>query len=126
MERNGGAGRTDQQARVDEVGRAVRARFEADPPQGMTDEDSHRLNVIVQHVGMVDFPATRETLIEHARRAGDVDGEELIVELRSLAEGARFDTIDEALLALGVGTAGRLDVPGAPPRRPQAGPPFTS
>jgi hypothetical protein len=108
-----GMSHSDPRDRIDAIAQQVRARFEADPPQAMTDEDSARLDMIVHGVGTVSFPADRETLIAEARRAGD---EELTVELRSLAEGARFGSIDELLLAMGVGTAGRIDVPGAPPR----------
>jgi len=67
------------------------------------------------------FPADRETLIRAARDSGD---EELVVELRSLAEGSRYDSIDELMPAMGVGSAGRIDVPGAPPRAPRTGPPI--
>jgi len=111
----------DRRTRTEQVARGARARFEADPPQAMTDEDSVRLDMIVQGVGDVPFPADQETLISQARRSGD---EELMVELRSLPDGSRYDSIDELLLAMGVGSAGRIDVPGAPPREPRSGPPI--
>jgi hypothetical protein len=112
---------SERQSRVEEPGRSARDRFEADPPQAMTDEDSARLDMIVAGVGDVRFPATREELLAAVGPASD---DELAVELRSLAEGARYERLDDLLLALGVGTAGRIDVPGAPPRRPDAGPPI--
>jgi hypothetical protein len=115
-----GSGADLRRARIDEVARQARARFEADAPQAMTDEDSARLEMVVRGVGDVRFPATTAELVDVAR-ARD---EELAVELRSLPDGARYGTVDELLLALGVGTAGRIDVPGAPPRRPDAGPPI--
>ena len=36
---------------------------------------------------------------------------------------SRFESYDELLLALGIGMAGRIDVPGAPPRDPEGGAP---
>jgi hypothetical protein len=112
---------SERKTRIDEVGRSVRSRFEKDPPQAMTDEDSARLDMIVGGVGDVRFPATREDLLA---AVGPTSDDELAVELRSLQEGARYEQLDDLLLALGVGTAGRIDVPGAPPRRPDAGPPI--
>ena len=44
-----------------------------------------------------------------------------MVVLRSLPEGAVYETYDQLLLALGIGMAGRIDVPGAPARDPEGG-----
>lgn len=110
----------DAEARRESVGRSARRRFEENPPQAMTDEDSSRLDMIVAGVGDVAFPATSTELVARARRSGD---DELVTELRSLPDDARYGTLDDLLLAMGVGSAGRIDVPGAPPRRPEAGPP---
>jgi hypothetical protein len=46
-----------------------------------------------------------------------------MVSLRSVREFTRFESYDELLLALGVGTAGRIDVPGSPPLDPEGGAP---
>jgi hypothetical protein len=47
----------------------------------------------------------------------------VLVAVKSLPEGATYSSYDELLLALGVGTAGRIDVPGAPARDPEGGAP---
>jgi hypothetical protein len=100
---------------------ALRKRFEEDSPQGFTDEDAYRFERITGALGTPSFPATREELLDVARAGGAPDA--VMVSLRSLAEGARFETYDELLLALGIGMAGRIDVPGAPPRDPEGGAP---
>lgn len=81
----------------------------------MTDADSDRFDMIARGVRTLSFPTDREALVAAAREAGET---ELAVELRSLPEGARYDSLDALLLAMGVGSAGRIDVPGAPPRDP--------
>lgn len=110
----------DAHARRDDEGRAARRRFEQNAPQAMTDEDSSRLDMIIAGIGDLPFPANSADLVARARRSGD---DELVTELRSLPDDARYGTLDELLLAMGIGTAGRIDVPGAPPRRPDTGPP---
>jgi hypothetical protein len=100
---------------------ALRRRYEENAPQGFTDEDAYRFERITGALGVPSFPATREELLDIARASGAPDA--VMVSLRSLGEDTRFATYDELLLALGVGTAGRIDVPGAPPRDPEGGAP---
>jgi hypothetical protein len=106
--------------RTDEA-RAAQRRFEHDAPQAMTDEDSYRMKLITSAIGSQSFPADRETVLDTARAANAQDA--VIADLKSLPEGARYESLDSLLLALGVGTAGRVDVPGAPPRDPEGGAP---
>ncbi|HEY6797279.1 MAG TPA: DUF2795 domain-containing protein [Kineosporiaceae bacterium] len=105
-----GADDADQQGRI-EQGRIeqVRARFRAGAPQAMTDEDHARLDLIVRGLGAARFPATRDALLDAARPTGD---DELLVELRSLPDDARYASLDDLLLALGVGMAGRRSTTG--------------
>jgi hypothetical protein len=105
-------------AERDEI-EALRRRFEADSPQAFTDDDRSRFVRITGALGVPTFPAAREELIDIARAGGAA--ESVLVALRSLPEGATYSSYDELLLALGVGTAGRIDVPGAPERDPEGG-----
>jgi hypothetical protein len=105
-------------AERDEI-EALRRRFEADSPQAFTDDDRSRFVRITGALGVPTFPAAREELIDIARAGGAA--ESVLVALRSLPEGATYSSYDELLLALGVGTAGRIDVPGAPGRDPEGG-----
>ena len=102
---------------------ALRQRYEQNAPQGFTDEDAYRFERITGALGVPSFPATREALLDVARANGAPDS--VMVSLRSVGEGTRFASYDELLLALGIGTAGRIDVPGAPERDPQGGTPGT-
>ena len=90
---------------------ALRRRFENDAPQAFTDSDANRFERITGTLAVPAFPATREQLLDVARAGGAPDS--VMVVLRSLGEGSTYATYDELLLALGVGTAGRIDVPGA-------------
>ena len=100
---------------------ALRQRYEQNAPQGFTDEDAYRFERITGALGAPSFPATREALLDIARANGAPDS--VIVSLRSIGEGTRFASYDELLLALGVGTAGRINVPGSPPLDPEGGAP---
>jgi hypothetical protein len=100
---------------------ALRARYEQHAPQGFTDEDAYRFERITGALGAPSFPATREELLDIARAGGAPDS--VMVSIRSVGKGTRFASYDELLLALGIGTAGRIDVPGAPPRDPEGGAP---
>jgi hypothetical protein len=113
------APRFDDRTR-DEIA-ALRTRFERDAPQGFTDEDAYRFERITGALGAPSFPATREELLDIARAGGAPDA--VMVSLRSVGHGSRFASYDELLLALGVGTAGRIDGPGAPARDPEGGAP---
>ena len=110
---------TDHQHR-DEIA-ALRARYEQHAPQGFTDEDAYRFERITGALGVPEFPATREELLDVMRANEAPDS--VLVSLKSIGEGTRFASYDELLLALGIGTAGRIDVPGAPERDPQGGTP---
>jgi Protein of unknown function (DUF2795) len=105
-------------AERDEI-EAMRRRFERDAPQAFTDDDRSRFERITGALGVPSFPATREQLLDVARAGGAADS--VMVALRSLPEGATYETYDQLLLALGIGMAGRIDVPGAPPRDPEGG-----
>jgi Protein of unknown function (DUF2795) len=105
-------------AERDEI-EALRGRFERDAPQAFTDDDRSRFNRITGALGVPRFPATREELLDVARAGGAPDS--VMVVLRSLPEASTYASYDELLLALGVGTAGRIDVPGAPARDPEGG-----
>jgi hypothetical protein len=105
-------------AERDEI-KAIRRRFEQDAPQAFTDDDRSRFNNITGALGVPAFPATREQLLDVARAGGAPDS--VMVVLRSLPEGAVYETYDQLLLALGIGMAGRIDVPGAPKRDPEGG-----
>jgi hypothetical protein len=105
-------------AQRDEI-EALRRRLENDAPQAFTDSDAHRFDRITGSLGVPAFPATRDQLLDVARVAGAADS--VMVALRSLPEGSTYETYEQLLLALGVGTAGRIDVPGAPPRDPEGG-----
>jgi Protein of unknown function (DUF2795) len=105
-------------AERDEI-EAIRRRFENDAPQAFTDSDANRFDRITGALGVPAFPASREQLLEVARLNGAADS--VMVALRSLPEDSVYATYDELLLALGVGMAGRIDVPGAPPRDPEGG-----
>jgi hypothetical protein len=107
-------------AERDEI-EALRRRFEQDAPQAFTDDDRSRFNRITGSLGGPAFPATRERLLDVAREGGAPDS--VMVVLRSLPEGATYASYDELLLALGIGMAGRIDVPGAPARDPEGGAP---
>jgi Protein of unknown function (DUF2795) len=107
-------------AERDEIA-ALRRRFEADSPQAFTDDDRSRFVRITGALGVPAFPATRDELVGVARAGGAA--ESVMVALRSLPEDATYSSYDELLLALGVGTAGRIDVPGAPARDPEGGAP---
>ncbi len=100
---------------------ALRTRYEQNAPQGFTDEDAYRFERITGALGAPSFPATREELLDVMRGNGAPDS--VIVSLKSIGEGTRFASYDELLLALGIGTAGRIDVPGAPDRDPEGGTP---
>ena len=100
---------------------ALRQRYEQDAPQGFTDEDAYRFERITGALGVPSFPTTREALLDVARGNGAPDS--VMVSLRSVGEGTRFASYDELLLALGVGTAGRINVPGSPPLDPEGGAP---
>jgi Protein of unknown function (DUF2795) len=100
---------------------ALRQRYEQNAPQGFTDEDAYRFERITGALGVPSFPATREALLDVARANGAPDA--VMVSLRSLGEGTRFASYDELLLALGIGTAGRINVPGSPPLDPEGGAP---
>ena len=105
-------------AERDEI-EAMRRRFEQDAPQAFTDSDANRFERITGTLGVPAFPASREQLLDVARVNGAADS--VMVALRSLPDGAVYETYDQLLLALGVGMAGRIDVPGAPPRDPEGG-----
>jgi hypothetical protein len=105
-------------AERDEI-EALRRRFEADSPQAFTDDDRSRFVRITGALGVPSFPATRAELIAIARAGGAAEA--VLVALKSLPEGATYSSYDELLLALGIGTAGRVDVPGAPERDPEGG-----
>ena len=98
---------------------ALRRRFENDAPQAFTDSDANRFERITGTLAVPAFPATREQLLDIARVNGGADS--VMVALRSLPEGSVYETYDQLLLALGIGTAGRIDVPGAPDRDPEGG-----
>ena len=100
---------------------ALRRRYEENAPQGFTDEDAYRFERITGALGVPSFPSTREELLDVARAGGAPDS--VMVSIRSLGEGSRFASYDEFLLAVGIGTAGRIDVPGAPARDPEGGAP---
>jgi Protein of unknown function (DUF2795) len=100
---------------------ALRKRYEENAPQGFTDEDAYRFERITGALGAPSFPTTREAMLDLARANGAPDS--VMVSLRSLAEGTRFASYDELLLMLGIGTAGRIDVPGSPPLDPEGGAP---
>jgi Protein of unknown function (DUF2795) len=100
---------------------ALRRRYEEHAPQGFTDEDGYRFDRITGALGVPSFPATREGLLDIARANGAPDS--VMVALRSVGEFRQFESYDELLLALGVGTAGRIDVPGSPPLDPEGGAP---
>jgi Protein of unknown function (DUF2795) len=100
---------------------ALRRRYEENAPQGFTDEDAYRFERITGALGVPSFPTTREALLDVARANGAPDS--VMVSLRSVGEGTRFASYDELLLALGIGTAGRINVPGAPPLDPEGGAP---
>ena len=100
---------------------ALRQRYEQNAPQGFTDEDAYRFERITGALGVPSFPTTREALLDVARGNGAPDS--VMVSLRSLGEGTRFASYDELLLALGIGTAGRINAPGAPPLDPEGGAP---
>jgi Protein of unknown function (DUF2795) len=105
-------------AQRDEI-EAMRRRFEQDSPQAFTDDDRSRFDRITGALGTPTFPATREELTERVREAGGADS--VLVAVKSLPEGSTFETYDQLLLALGIGMAGRIDVPGAPERDPGGG-----
>ena len=105
-------------AERDEI-EALRRRFEADSPQAFTDDDRSRFVRITGALGVPSFPATREELVDIARAGGAAEA--VLVAVKSLPEGATYSSYDELLLALGIGTAGRIDVPGAPERDPEGG-----
>ena len=105
-------------AERDEI-EAIRRRFEQDAPQAFTDDDRSRFNNITGALGVPAFPATLEELLAIARAGGAPDS--VMVAMRSLPEGSVYETYDQLLLALGVGSAGRIDVPGAPARDPEGG-----
>jgi hypothetical protein len=107
-------------AERDEI-EALRRRFEADSPQAFTDDDRSRFVRITGALGVPTFPATREELVDIARAGGAA--ESVLVAVKSLPEGSTYDSYDQLLLALGIGTAGRIDVPGAPARDPEGGAP---
>ena len=118
--RNGHQGKvTDHQLRDEII--ALRRRYEKNAPQGFTDEDAYRFERITGALGVPSFPATREELLDVMRANQAPDS--VLVSLKSIGEGTRFASYDELLLALGIGTAGRIDVPGAPDRDPQGGTP---
>jgi Protein of unknown function (DUF2795) len=100
---------------------ALRQRYEQNAPQGFTDEDAYRFERITGALGVPSFPTTREALLDVARANGAPDS--VMVSLRSVGEGTRFASYDELLLALGIGTAGRINVPGSPPLDPEGGAP---
>ena len=110
---------TDHQHRDEII--ALRERYEQNAPQGFTDEDAYRFERITGALGVPSFPTTREALLDVARANGAPDS--VMVSLRSVGEGTRFASYDELLLALGIGTAGRINVPGAPPLDPEGGAP---
>jgi hypothetical protein len=100
---------------------ALRRRFEENSPQGFTDSDAYRFERITDSLGVPSFPVTREALLDIARANGAPDS--VMVSLRSVREFTEFSSYDELLLALGIGTAGRIDVPGTPPLDPEGGAP---
>jgi Protein of unknown function (DUF2795) len=105
-------------AERDEI-EALRRRSENDAPQAFTDSDANRFDRITGTLGVPAFPATREALVDLARANDAADS--VLVALKSLPEGSVYETYAHLLLALGIGTAGRIDVPGAPARDPEGG-----
>ena len=105
-----------------EIGDPRLRRFmEQHAAQGFTDEDGYRFDAITQGLAGARFPLTRQDAL--ARLAANGASENVVVDVRGLPDGARFDTAHDLLLALGIGTAGRIDVPGAPDRDPEGGAP---
>jgi hypothetical protein len=100
---------------------ALRRRFERDSPQAFTDSDASRFERITGTLGVPAFPITREAVLDIVRANHGADS--VLAAVKSLPEGARYDSYDQLLLALGIGSAGRIDVPGAPPRDPEGGAP---
>ncbi|MFN8075182.1 MAG: DUF2795 domain-containing protein [Kineosporiaceae bacterium] len=81
-------------------------------PLGTGSFDADRLAEITEALGEPAFPATREDLIELARSRQA--REAVVVDLRSLPEGAGFGDYDQLLAALGVGAQGDIDRPQLP------------
>jgi len=100
---------------------ALRRRFERDAPQAFTDSDASRFERITGTLGVPAFPITREAVLDIVRANHGADS--VLAAVKSLPEGARYDSYDQLLLALGIGSAGRIDVPGAPARDPEGGAP---
>ncbi len=100
---------------------ALRPAVEKNAAQGFTDEDATRYEVIAGALGPLAFPVTREQLLARLRERDAP--ENVLVDVRSLPDDARYGSAGDLLLALGIGTAGRIDVPGAPPRDPEGGAP---
>jgi len=116
-------GKDPATAKVDRPQEALDAqrRFEHDPPQAFTDEDAYRMELITSAIGAPEFPTTREAVLDIARANNAQDA--VISDLKSLPDGSTYSSLDELMLALGIGTAGRIDVAGAPPRDPDGGAP---
>jgi hypothetical protein len=113
--------RQARQREQEEQLQRIRARVAADAPGGMTHDDGVRMDAFIDALGLPTFPATREELIERARRRGA--REAVLVDLRSLAEVGRYGSMEQLLADLGIGRAGRVDVPGAGPDVPGTVPP---
>lgn len=96
-------------------GDPLRRTMEHEAPQGFTDEDGYRYDLITAALGDAPFPATREQVLDRLR--GRDVAEAVLVDLRSLPEGSRYDGPAALLSALGIGKGGRVDVEGAPPLR---------
>lgn len=78
-------------------------------PLGTGAFDADRLAEITEALGEPEFPATREQLVDVARSRGA--REAVVVDLRSLPEGAGFRDYDHLLTALGVGAQGDIERP---------------
>lgn len=99
----------------------LRRHLETNAAQAFTDADADRFDRITRALAGATFPLTRNDAL--ARLAANDAEENVVVDVRGLPDDARYGTAEDLLLALGIGTAGRIDVPGAPPRDPAGGAP---
>jgi hypothetical protein len=94
----------EEHEELERIRAEMRARY------GMTTDDTGRMNAFLDAFGLPDFPVTREELIAraHEQRAREA----VVVDVRSLPEGARYGSMIDVLHALGVGgRTGMVDTP---------------
>ena len=86
-----------------------RIRAQMHHRHGLTTDEGSRMEAYLRAFGLPRFPVTREELLARAHQSDA--REAVLVDIRSLPEGARFDSMIDVLHGLGVGGVAPLRKP---------------